>query len=298
MFPTSWLRSRKLARHSRSQDKGSRRRSALALELLEERLTPANNITILTGGLTAIPDGATTLADTADYMIDPVAITSAGSVALRANNDIVFQSAVNKSTSGELLAEASRSISVTADLITADSDLTLNANQGATPTARNFSGIDINGATVQVIGRGTLTLHGRSGDDLIVGGDGRDLLIGGMGADRLVGNADEDILIASAYGGDEAALSAIMAEWTSTRDYATRTANLEGCGSDTRLNGDVFLKTDGDEATVGDENAVDVLTGSAGADWFFANLDATQRDKITDLSVSEFAEDLDFILGV
>jgi len=39
-----------------------------------------------------------------------------------------------------------------------------------------------------------------------------------------------------------------------------------------------------------------VLTGSAGQDWFFANLDrAWSRDWITDLGKTEFADDLDFI---
>ena len=51
-----------------------------------------------------------------------------------------------------------------------------------------------------------------------------------------------------------------------------------------------------------DDGARDVLTGSAGQDLFFANLvvdeegdDAIGTDKVTDLSASEFAEDLDFI---
>jgi hypothetical protein len=42
---------------------------------------------------------------------------------------------------------------------------------------------------------------------------------------------------------------------------------------------------------------VDVLTGDAGRDWFFANLDAGVRDRITDLQSNEFADDLDFING-
>ncbi|WP_202921112.1 hypothetical protein [Anatilimnocola aggregata] len=40
-----------------------------------------------------------------------------------------------------------------------------------------------------------------------------------------------------------------------------------------------------------------VATGSAGRDWFFANLDNGVLDKITDLHASEFADDLDFIAG-
>ena len=148
---------------------------------------------------------------------------------------------------------------------------------------------------------------GGDGDDLLVGGDGRDLLIGGFGADRLVGNADDDILIAgtTAYDGDDAALAAIMAEWTSAHSYASRVANLRGAGSGAdfggRHNGDIFLIADGAQATVHDDGAKDVLTGSAGQDWFFANLvrdagdDADRKDKITDLGDCEFAQDIDFM---
>ena len=56
-----------------------------------------------------------------------------------------------------------------------------------------------------------------------------------------------DLLIAgtTAYDGNEAALAAIMAEWTSGRDYATRIANLSGTGSGPRDNGSVFLMASG-----------------------------------------------------
>ena len=143
-------------------------------------------------------------------------------------------------------------------------------------------------------------LLGGVGDDLLTGGKGRDLMIGGLGADRLVGNADDDILIsgATAYDANDVALRAILNEWTSTRSYAQRTANLLGTGTEARLNGSYFLQPD---ETVYDDNAKDILTGCAGRDWFFANValdgndDATRKDKITDLSASEFALDLDFI---
>jgi Ca2+-binding RTX toxin-like protein len=144
----------------------------------------------------------------------------------------------------------------------------------------------------------------------LVGGGGRDLLIGGLGADRIVGNADDDILIAgtTAFDLDHTALCAIMAEWTSTRSYAVRTANITGNGTgssfDVRQNGNYFLNTNAayGAITVQDDNAKDTLTGSSGQDWFFANLfldngdDADQKDKITDLHADEFAADLDFIL--
>ena len=50
-----------------------------------------------------------------------------------------------------------------------------------------------------------------------------------------------------------------------------------------------------------DDGAKDVLTGSVGQDWFFANLvrdagdDAARKDKITDLGACEFAQDIDFM---
>src|SRR5262249_5018182 len=124
-------------------------------------------------------------------------------------------------------------------------------------------------------GAGHDLLFGGAGDDLLVGGAGRDLLIGGVGADRIVGNADDDIIIArsTAFDLDATALTAIMAEWTSGRSYAERTANLRGVGT-TGVNGTYVLETDGPEATVSDDGAADVLTGSEGQDWFFANLDA------------------------
>ena len=51
-------------------------------------------------------------------------------------------------------------------------------------------------------------------------------------------------------------------------------------------------------ATVFDDGAKDVMTGSSGVDWFFANLEADKGgvlDKITDLHDDEFADDLQFI---
>jgi Ca2+-binding RTX toxin-like protein len=147
-------------------------------------------------------------------------------------------------------------------------------------------------------GDGTNVLVGGAGDDLLVGGSGRDLIIGGDGADKIVGNAEDDLLIAgrTAFDADQAALAAVMAEWTSTANYADRLAHLQG--SVGGANGSYFLVTDGPGATVTDDGLKDVLTGDLGRDWFFANLDFGVKDKITYLSANEFASDLDFILGL
>ena len=142
-------------------------------------------------------------------------------------------------------------------------------------------------------------LLGGDGDDLLVGGAGRDLLIGGRGEDRIVGNWDDDILISgfTAYDANAVALLAIMAEWTSDRDYTTRVDNLRGIGGG-GLNQGYFLTTEGDARTVFDDDARDILTGGWGRDWFLANClhdDEGRRDRITDLSANEFADDLDWI---
>jgi uncharacterized delta-60 repeat protein len=146
-------------------------------------------------------------------------------------------------------------------------------------------------------------LVGGAGDDLVVGDPGNDLLIGGEGADKLVGNADDDILIGGTYAqsGRRPATSAILAEWTSGRTYAQRTANLrDGSGTATRLNqlrdqnGDLleefFLSNDRLFKTVYDDFAADKLTGDAGDDWFFANVDGPVTDHITDVLSSEFTD--------
>ncbi|MHC4404024.1 MAG: PKD domain-containing protein [Planctomycetota bacterium] len=155
-------------------------------------------------------------------------------------------------------------------------------------------------------GGGPDMLHGGLGNDLLVGQSGRDVLIGGRGADRMVGNAADDIMIGGYLGFadlDEA-LCAIMREWTSTREPGYRRANLEGDDSnpewDNRLNDAIFLTTQGDNRTVFHDDAEDLLTGSAGLDWFLASLvddDDGTRDKVTDLHDNEFAVDLDWILS-
>jgi Ca2+-binding RTX toxin-like protein len=123
-------------------------------------------------------------------------------------------------------------------------------------------------------GGGNDVLVGGAGSNTLISGQGRDLLIGGSGASRLVGNSGDSILIAgtTAFDDNQAALAAIMAEWTSARDYATRVANLSGTGSGPSANGSYLLIAGGPKATVFDNGAADVLSGGSGMDWFFADL--------------------------
>ncbi|HMC67265.1 MAG TPA: calcium-binding protein, partial [Gemmataceae bacterium] len=140
-------------------------------------------------------------------------------------------------------------------------------------------------------GNGPNVLEGGAGDDLLVGGSGRDLMVGGGGADRIIGNGGDDILIGgyTSYDALDAALCAVMAEWTSNHDFATRVANINdqmnSPGFANRLNGNFFLIDAGVGQTVFNDSSKDVMTGSAGSDWFFAGT----ADKITDLSAADRA---------
>jgi hypothetical protein len=89
-----------------------------------------------------------------------------------------------------------------------------------------------------------------------------------------------------------------MQEWTSTRTYAARVANLQagtGLAAGYRLIGD-----DGVTQTVFNDNQVDTLTGNQGQDWFHANLIADTAanggvlDVVVDKAVNELWSDTDF----
>lgn len=140
------------------------------LESLEDRTLLANHITIAAGGSGAIPAGATTFADTGDYTIAPSALNGATTtINLRANFTITFTSAVTiGSTAANLDAEALQSIAVNAG-ISSPANITLLANQGTIPAAGDFSGIDVNGATVQTSGTGSIFLQGHGGGDSTTG---------------------------------------------------------------------------------------------------------------------------------
>jgi Ca2+-binding RTX toxin-like protein len=142
-------------------------------------------------------------------------------------------------------------------------------------------------------GDGDDILLGESGDDRLHGDKGRDLLIGGRGGDDLHGQGDDDIFIAgfTAWDNDPAALDAVLAEWTSGRDYVQRSDALRTS----------YLQSTGPAATVFDDAAEDRLVGSAGQDWFFAQLDwweggmAVVRVRIDGRHPTEIIDDLFFI---
>jgi Ca2+-binding RTX toxin-like protein len=147
-------------------------------------------------------------------------------------------------------------------------------------------------------GAGNDVIVGGSGNDVLGGGLGRDLLIGGTGSDAIHGNADDDILVAgfTSHDNNLVSLNAVMAEWSSPREYGSRVANLRGIFNPTfgdRLNGNTFLIISGLGKTAFDDNAADTLTGSSGRDWYFANTDAGILDVISGLGLDEEIDDLD-----
>jgi hypothetical protein len=124
-------------------------------------------------------------------------------------------------------------------------------------------------------------LMGGAGNDVLIGGPGRDLLIGGSGTDVLIAGGADSILIGGTtdydlgspgmtYDRKLSALYAIMAEWGSGADYATRVSHLlgpSGGGTSGGLNGSAYLNA----LTVHDDGAGDYLIGNPfSMDWFFA----------------------------
>ena len=106
------------------------------------------------------------------------------------------------------------------------------------------------------------------------------MLIGGAGSDRLVGGGGDDILIggATAFDANGAALCAIMDEWAHTGlSYRQRVDHLTGTPGG--QNAPYYLNA----TTVSNDGAADTMTGSSGADLFFASL----GDRVTGKKAGE-----------
>ena len=138
-------------------------------------------------------------------------------------------------------------------------------------------------------GEGNDFIDGRAGNDVVLGGagddhlggfDGRDVLIGGLGLDRADGGTGDDLLIAgrTSYDDNDAALMAILADWNSAADAATRVANLSS-----GIVGGIALRRG---ETIHDDGIADCLNGAAGANWLFmlavdCQYWLTQEDRVT-----------------
>lgn len=137
---------------------------------------------------------------------------------------------------------------------------------------------------------------GGDGDDRLFGDRGRDLLIGGRGADQIDGGRDDDLLIAgfTALDSNREALAAILREWNSSRSLADRRSRIMGTTAG-GLNGSDLLKTFGGDRTVFDDDAVDLLWGGEGRDWFLLNMntaEGSRRDWIMDWRALDEDDDI------
>lgn len=139
-------------------------------------------------------------------------------------------------------------------------------------------------------GSGWNVIVGGDGNDRILGGNSRDILIGSAGADRLIGNGGEDLLIGDSmlYTANDAAMAAILAEWTSDRTWAQRVYNLsrgtagpslDGSRFSERANGEYFLVDFALDRTVFDDGEDDDLVGSAASNWLVGDLPLPSASK-------------------
>ena len=147
---------------------------------------------------------------------------------------------------------------------------------------------EFDGSVIARGGLGDDHIIGSRGDDVLLGGPGYDIIFGGPGNDIIIGGLDTDLLLGSfgrdliiggntAFDDNDSALLAIKAEWTnSEHSYVDRVANIRGdetsASFGSRLNGEFFLKSGGEDATVFDDEYVDLLFGGFGRDWFFGDL--------------------------
>ena len=286
-----------------------------AVDLQADPLTPGK-AAVVVGGTT----GADIIAVTRGLAASTLIVTILSPVVTSNGVDVELTIAILRPTATGFEGSITRErggVTLSAELIhlpgtALDVSRVVVFGQAGNDDVRVFSGVPVSAWLYGGLGADRLrgggmndNLVGGEGDDLLVGGDGRDLLIGGRGADRMVGDAHDDIMIAgyTDHDGDAAALFAIMREWARTdADFAARVAHLGGAAGG--LNGNVVLRgtaTGAGPATVRDDGAADVLTGSSGQDWFLFNQDGDNgvADTVTDLSTFEtlYIEDLDFIHG-
>ncbi len=114
-------------------------------------------------------------------------------------------------------------------------------------------------------GGGPNILMGGAGKDNLYGGTGRSLLIGGTDSDTLAGGIGDALLIGknTNFDANDLAILAIMNEWNSAANYATRAGHITGKSGG--LNGSYFLNA----TTIRNDIYKDSMIGSSAMDLFF-----------------------------
>lgn len=116
-------------------------------------------------------------------------------------------------------------------------------------------------------GRGNDLLLGSTGNDVLRGDIGNDVLIGGDDIDQLRGGIGQDILIGGTVTLNSAALTDLLAAWTTNESYQDRTTSL---ASSTLQAGQ----------TVVDDGDRDRLFGNSSLDWFFTAENIELEDRL------------------
>src|SRR5262245_10202029 len=171
---------------------------------------PTGSLTINRGNasdkltINALPDL------TASLMIGSAAnplsmITLAGAMTLASNKSFVAYASGTIATSGTTAKAAISGTGIVSlttardirfvsgsSITTVDGPLTLSANQQASPTSGNFTGIFVSGAVIQATGSGVVTLLGRGGDNSSTSQQGVELfgsstVSGGSGGLQITG---------------------------------------------------------------------------------------------------------------
>ena len=124
-------------------------------------------------------------------------------------------------------------------------------------------------------GGGPNMLSGGNGNDILYSGKGRNLLIGGTGSDMLAGGLGEALLIGKTtdFDANDLALLAILNEWNSSANYATRVGHITGNSGG--LNGSYFFNA----ITVHNDYNRDTLIGSSAMNMFFQGFGDTVGKK-------------------
>lgn len=114
---------------------------------------------------------------------------------------------------------------------------------------------------------GAASNGGEGGRNLIVGGGGSDTIYASQAGDGAEGGRGSILVAGNTASLNQAALAAILSEWTSSRAYNIRVANISGTGSGTRNNGSNYLQA---AVTVTADSAIDQIYGDSNGkqNWF------------------------------
>ncbi len=139
---------------------------------------------------------------------------------------------------------------------------------------------------------GNDVLWGGGGPNIMMGGAGKDNLYGGMGRSLLIGGADSDTLAGGIgdalligkntnFDANDAALLALMNEWNSAANYATRAGHITGKSGG--LNGSCFLNA----TTIRNDIYKDTMIGSSAMDLYFRGFcDIVGKKKILETLIT------------